>query len=149
MIFLNVFLNEASDVVNYSMYSLFQFQLWLRRSSYDFQFFKYVRCINSYDITYINIENQKNFDEMKISKKIVDEIHKLKMMQITCNSLAKNINHFFIDEKWIFMTITLIMLFWHSLIVLEDMLIVILFLLYSTLFRVSNPCTEGIGLSRG
>ena len=95
MISLSVFSDEAIDVVNYSMYSLFQFQLWFRRSSYDFQLFRYVRCIGSYDITYVNIESQKNFDEVKISEKIVDETRELKMMQIACNSLAKSINHFF------------------------------------------------------
>ena len=84
MIFLNVFLNEIIDVVDYLMYSLFQFQLWLRRNNYNFQLFKYVRCIDSYDITYVNIENQKNFDEIRINEKIVDETRKLKMMQIAC-----------------------------------------------------------------
>ena len=77
------------------MYLLFQFQLWLRRNNYNFQLFKYVKCIDLYDITYVNIENQKNFDEIKINEKIVDEIHELKIMQIACNLLAKNINHFF------------------------------------------------------
>ena len=95
MIFLNVFSNEAINVVDYSMYSLFQFQLWLCRSSYNFQLFKYIRCIDSYDITYINIENQKNSNEMRINEKIVDETHELKMIQIAYNSLAKNINFFF------------------------------------------------------
>ena len=32
---------------------------------------------------------------MKIREKIVDKINKLKMMQIACDSLAKNIYHFF------------------------------------------------------
>ena len=99
MIFLNVFSNEAIDVVDYLMYLLFQFQLWLRRSSYDFQFFKYVKCIDSYNITYVNIESQKSFDEMRINEKIVDETRELKMIQITCNLLAKNINHFFLLMK--------------------------------------------------
>ena len=95
MIFLNVSSDEAIDVVDYSMYSLFQFQLWLRRSNYDFQLFKYVKCIDLYDITYVNIKSQKSSDEMKISEKIVDETRELKIIQIACNSLAKNINHFF------------------------------------------------------
>ena len=60
-----------------------------------FQFFRYIKCIDSYDITYVNIENQKSFDEMKISEKIVDKTRELKMMQIVCNSFAKNISHFF------------------------------------------------------
>ena len=32
---------------------------------------------------------------MRIREKIVDEMDKLKILQIACDSLAKNINHFF------------------------------------------------------
>ena len=41
---------------------------------------------------------------------------------------------FFVDEKWIFMTIISIMFFWRSRVVFKNILIVIFFLLYSRLF---------------
>ena len=38
---------------------------------------------------------KKVLTKWKSMKRFVDETRKLKMMQIACNSLAKNINHFF------------------------------------------------------